>query len=116
MGGIPVRRARRVPMGPPAPQIASHLCEAVNDLPPELIMETDGRERFSSATPEDILLAAETFSRCHLATAPIIRQSDLMEDVCFCMICGYLVEDLHRGAADSATDVAFCPPGVPFSR
>ena len=65
-------------MGPPAPQLGPRLYEAVRDLADELIIETDGRERVASSTPEDLLVAAETFARCRLTTLPIIRQSDLV--------------------------------------
>ena len=65
-------------MGAPYPKLSPHLYESAHDLAPGLIMETDGIERLSSETPEDILLDEETFFRCRLTMFPIIRQSDLM--------------------------------------
>lgn len=44
----------------------------------ELTAETNGRERFLTATPEDLLPAAGTFARYRLTTLAIIRQSDLV--------------------------------------
>ena len=59
-------------MAAPAPQLTLQQYEAVRDLASALIMEADCRERFVAATPEDLLLAAGTFSRYRLTTLPII--------------------------------------------
>ena len=74
----PARRQRRGAPHLQAPMLTQQQYTAVHDLASAPILETDGRERFESATPEDLLLAAETFARYRPTTLPIIRQTDAL--------------------------------------
>ena len=104
-------------MGAPAPQLPPRLYGAVRDSASDLNMEIDGAGRFSSDTPEDLLLATETFARYRLTTLPIIRQSDLLERRMF-------LQDIRELDRISFPEMQmttqmmphFSPHGGPFSR
>ena len=79
-------------------------------------MATDGRGRFASAAPGDILLEAGTFARYRQTTLPIIRQADLMARRMF-------LRDLRELDRMSFPEMqlvmqllSYFPPGRPQSR
>ena len=97
-------------MALPAPQLTQQQYEAVRDLASALIMETDGRERFTTATHEGLLLAAETSDRYRLTTVPIIRQADLVARRMSLQDPSRIGPNVLPGASsDNATPFAFYP-------
>ena len=73
----PARRRRLAVLPPPGgPLLGPIMAPAINALFRELTAETNGRERFVMATPEDIHLAVETFARYRLTSLAFVRQTD----------------------------------------
>ena len=76
-GPILFRRRARVPVGAAVPPLPPHLVPTDDAIAAEFIAETNGRERFETATTDDFLLAAKIFARYRLPSLAVIRQTGM---------------------------------------